>query len=244
MLRPFDDREDDREDAALLREPGGEDVRVAMVRNLGHCHSSHTDHTPHSLLHVGLGDSAAVEQPAEVRRLPDVLVHLVDHADQPHAQGDRRIPPLVDHDVEVVGLEPGEVGGGARRDRVVVARPAGRRRRGPDRPARASGRSRGRRPAAAARSGRPSRRPRPGWCRRRRRRGRPRSGSGARPARRWSWPRGRGARPGRRRSARPRRSGPGRGCGRAHRSSARSRSWATVALRADTMPTPPVMLRP
>ena len=31
----------------LLREPGGEDVRVAMVRNLGHCHSSHTDHTPH-----------------------------------------------------------------------------------------------------------------------------------------------------------------------------------------------------
>ena len=40
-------READREDAALLREPGGEDVRVAMVTNLGHCHSSHTDHTPH-----------------------------------------------------------------------------------------------------------------------------------------------------------------------------------------------------
>ena len=35
------------EDELLLREPGGEDVRVAMVRNLGQRHSSHTDHTPH-----------------------------------------------------------------------------------------------------------------------------------------------------------------------------------------------------
>ena len=34
---------------ALLREPGGEDVRVAMVTNLGHRHSSHTDHTPHAV---------------------------------------------------------------------------------------------------------------------------------------------------------------------------------------------------
>jgi hypothetical protein len=33
-------------DVLLLREPGGEDVRVAMVRNLGHRHSSHMDHTP------------------------------------------------------------------------------------------------------------------------------------------------------------------------------------------------------
>jgi hypothetical protein len=33
-------------DVLLLREPGGEDVRVAMVRNLGHRHTSHTDHTP------------------------------------------------------------------------------------------------------------------------------------------------------------------------------------------------------
>ena len=32
----------------LLREPGGEDVRVAMVTNLGHRHSRHTDHTPHA----------------------------------------------------------------------------------------------------------------------------------------------------------------------------------------------------
>jgi hypothetical protein len=36
-------------DAALLREPGGEDVRVAMVRNLGQRHSSHTDHTRRAL---------------------------------------------------------------------------------------------------------------------------------------------------------------------------------------------------
>ena len=33
------------EDVLLLRDPGGEDVRVAMVRRLGHRHSSHTDHT-------------------------------------------------------------------------------------------------------------------------------------------------------------------------------------------------------
>ena len=36
----------DREvDVLLLREPGGEDVRVAMVSNLGHSHTSHTHHT-------------------------------------------------------------------------------------------------------------------------------------------------------------------------------------------------------
>ena len=29
----------------LFREPGGEDVRVAMVTNLSHRHSSHMDHT-------------------------------------------------------------------------------------------------------------------------------------------------------------------------------------------------------
>jgi hypothetical protein len=33
------------EDALLLRDPGGEDVRVAMVINLGHSHTSHRDHT-------------------------------------------------------------------------------------------------------------------------------------------------------------------------------------------------------
>lgn len=37
---------DDRdEDVLLLRDPGGEDVRVAMLRRLGHRHSSHTHHT-------------------------------------------------------------------------------------------------------------------------------------------------------------------------------------------------------
>jgi len=30
----------------LVREPGGEDVRVAMLTNLHRCHSSHTLHTP------------------------------------------------------------------------------------------------------------------------------------------------------------------------------------------------------
>ena len=63
-----------------------------------------------------------VEQPADVGRLADVLVHLVDHAHQPHPERDRRVPPLVDHDVEVVGPDPGEVGSGARRHGVVVAR--------------------------------------------------------------------------------------------------------------------------
>jgi hypothetical protein len=32
------------EDVLLLRDPGGEDVRVAMVINLGHSHTSHRDH--------------------------------------------------------------------------------------------------------------------------------------------------------------------------------------------------------
>jgi hypothetical protein len=45
VLRLFELREELFVDAALLREPGGEDVRVAMVRNLGQRHSSHTDHT-------------------------------------------------------------------------------------------------------------------------------------------------------------------------------------------------------
>jgi hypothetical protein len=33
------------EDVLLLRDPGGEDVRVAMVTTLGRCHTSHTHHT-------------------------------------------------------------------------------------------------------------------------------------------------------------------------------------------------------
>jgi len=41
-LRPL--RLDLDEDVLLLRDPGGEDVRVAMVNNLGHSHTSHRDH--------------------------------------------------------------------------------------------------------------------------------------------------------------------------------------------------------
>ena len=37
-------------DVLLLREPGGEDVRVAMTPNVCHRHSSHTDHTAVSAL--------------------------------------------------------------------------------------------------------------------------------------------------------------------------------------------------
>src|SRR5262245_61465460 len=33
-------------DVLELRDPGGEDVRVAMLINLGHSHTSHRDHTP------------------------------------------------------------------------------------------------------------------------------------------------------------------------------------------------------
>jgi hypothetical protein len=39
LVEPF-------EDVLLLREPGGEDVRVAMVTNLRQSHTRHTDHTP------------------------------------------------------------------------------------------------------------------------------------------------------------------------------------------------------
>lgn len=34
------------EDVLLLRDPGGEDVRVAMLTRLGHSHTSPTLHTP------------------------------------------------------------------------------------------------------------------------------------------------------------------------------------------------------
>ncbi len=41
---PPDRRDRPEEDVLLLREPGGEDVRVAMTPNVCHRHSSHTDH--------------------------------------------------------------------------------------------------------------------------------------------------------------------------------------------------------
>jgi hypothetical protein len=45
VLEPFRPLLLDRdEDVLLLRDPGGEDVRVAMVINLGHSHTSHRDH--------------------------------------------------------------------------------------------------------------------------------------------------------------------------------------------------------
>ena len=43
---------DREEDVLLLRDPGGEDVRVAMVMNLGQSHTSHRDHT----MRVARGD--------------------------------------------------------------------------------------------------------------------------------------------------------------------------------------------
>ena len=52
---------------ALLREPGGEDVRVAMVTNLGHRHSSHTDHTPHAGHRVGTRWSGGTTSARAVR---------------------------------------------------------------------------------------------------------------------------------------------------------------------------------
>jgi hypothetical protein len=42
----FLDPEDREEDVLLLRDPGGEDVRVAMLRRLCQSHTSHRDHTP------------------------------------------------------------------------------------------------------------------------------------------------------------------------------------------------------
>src|SRR3954447_13169010 len=97
----------------LLREPGGEDVRVAMVTNLSHRHSSHTHHTP------GLGPP--LQQAAEVLRLPEMGVHLVHHADEPGPEGHRRVPRLVDDPIEVVRLDRGDVRRAAGRDRLVVA---------------------------------------------------------------------------------------------------------------------------
>jgi hypothetical protein len=50
-LRPLDPDRVDPDlldldvDVLLLRDPGGEDVRVAMVTTLGPSHTSHTDHT-------------------------------------------------------------------------------------------------------------------------------------------------------------------------------------------------------
>src|SRR5262249_23140496 len=64
---------------------------------------------------------SAIQHPPQVRRLGDVLDHVVDHADQPDAEGDRGVPARVDHGVEVVGLERAQVTGDDRLHVGVVA---------------------------------------------------------------------------------------------------------------------------
>ena len=93
-----------------------------------------------------------------------MLGAVVDDADQPHGEGDRRVPVLVDDPVEVgVGDGAQGVGGGGERG-VEVAAQVARPRPAPAAPRRRSCRSRGRRPAAAGRAARASRRP-PRPCR-------------------------------------------------------------------------------
>ena len=57
------------EDVLLLRDPGGEDVRVAMVMNLGQSHTSHRDHT----MRVGERGS---DSPVARRTKMDVVRHV------------------------------------------------------------------------------------------------------------------------------------------------------------------------
>ena len=56
---------------------------------------------------------SSAQEPAEVGGLAGVLDVVVGDADHPHAEGDRRIPTVVDDLVEVVGTEPGEALDGA-----------------------------------------------------------------------------------------------------------------------------------
>ena len=56
----------------LLREPGGEDVRVAMVTNVGDSHSCHTDHRG-ACCSQGFG---ADRKPCAVRGVPKANLHL------------------------------------------------------------------------------------------------------------------------------------------------------------------------
>ena len=60
------------------------------------------------------------QQPADVGRLADVLQAVVEHADQPDAQGHRRIPSLVDHTIELASVEATQVGDGPCLHGVVV----------------------------------------------------------------------------------------------------------------------------
>ena len=65
--------------------------------------------------------------PLRVGRLAGVLRGVVDDADQPHGEGDRRVPVLVDDPVEVgVGDRAQRVGGGVARRVEVAAQVPGR----------------------------------------------------------------------------------------------------------------------
>jgi hypothetical protein len=133
--------------------------------------------------------SSAPQQAAQVGRLPEVLQVVGEHAEQPDAEGDRRVPVRVDDPVEVVVGEARRGTAPSARDRARVAeQQVGRG--DPDgvdllvaHPV-AGGRVVDR----AGRSGRPSPPPStPARCRRPRRRGRPAPAAGARPASRSGW---------------------------------------------------------
>ena len=78
----------------LLREPGGEDVRVAMVTNLSHRHSSHTHHTPEASARLS-------SRPRRYCACPRWALTSLTTLTKPNAEGHRRVPGLVDHAVEV-----------------------------------------------------------------------------------------------------------------------------------------------
>ena len=48
-------------------------------------------------------------QPADVRRLAEVLQDVAEHADQPDGSGDRRVPARVDHPGQLLGGDPLQV---------------------------------------------------------------------------------------------------------------------------------------
>ena len=75
------------------------------------------------------GSAPALEDPADVRRLPGMLQIVGDHAYEPDAEGDRRVPPLVHDPIKVgVGHAPDELER-VEADSVVVPAAAVRRRR-------------------------------------------------------------------------------------------------------------------
>ena len=61
------------------------------------------------------------ELPSHVGGLSEMLEAVVGHADEAHAEGDRRVPAAVDHPVELVGVEGLEVATRAHVDLAQVA---------------------------------------------------------------------------------------------------------------------------